>query len=221
MVAALALVAAGCQTFGVSKSEEESAADGSPADPADAAACDDCEPGCADGEREGFVDLVAEPAIAGCGGGFAVPGLLVDTAPSCDRAAGDDGDNPTGEGCNAADLCASGWHVCTSSDDVAASSADGDCTRIAPEGAGELFFATRQSGPGYQRCGEGSNDVFGCGTVGMAATASCWPLDRESWDLCSTIGDGWICGDDPEREAENASKPAAEGGGVLCCRDAG
>src|SRR5437879_2912205 len=60
--------------------------------------------GCSDGEREGFTDLARWPDIAGCSGGFTVPGLVAanpgtacglatfDTlTPSCERKAGDDG----------------------------------------------------------------------------------------------------------------------------------
>lgn len=176
-----------------------------------------CRVGCADGQREGFVDLAGEPDIAGCAGGFAIAGLLADAAPACGRAGGDDGRLPDGAGCNATDLCGLGWHVCLTAGQVA--SATGDCAGAAPEGAPPLFFATRQSGPGNAECGAGANDLFGCGNLGVAPAASCSPLDRFSNDLCAALGAPWTCGADGTSEASAVSKPGADGGGVLCCRD--
>src|SRR5262245_27652189 len=60
--------------------------------------------GCADGQREGFVDLSAYPHIAACAGGWSAPGVIGVTA-ACDHHAGDDGPDPSGVGCSAADLC--------------------------------------------------------------------------------------------------------------------
>jgi hypothetical protein len=176
-----------------------------------------CAAGCADGQREGFVDQDAEPNIAGCSGGFAVAGLLADAAPACDRAAGDDGTVPDGAGCGATDLCAAGWHVCLTPGQVA--SATGDCAGATPAGAPNLFFATRQSGPGGAECGAGANDLFGCGNLGIAPLASCAPLDRFSNNLCAALGAPWSCGTDGLNEANNVTKSGPDGGGVLCCRD--
>ncbi|HVO27938.1 MAG TPA: hypothetical protein VMW56_30375, partial [Candidatus Margulisiibacteriota bacterium] len=42
--------------------------------------------GCADGQREGFVDESAYPDIAGCGGGWSIPGIHTvnpGAAPAC------------------------------------------------------------------------------------------------------------------------------------------
>jgi hypothetical protein len=178
-----------------------------------------CRIGCADGQREGFTALMTEPDIAGCAGGFALPGLVNAAAPACDRGAGDDGDLPGGAGCNASDLCGLGWHVCASPAQVAAASSTGTCTAAAPDGAPPLFFATRQSGTGGAECNGGANDLFGCGNVGNAVAASCAPLDRTSGDLCAALAAPWSCGNDNINEAANASKPGRAGGGVLCCRD--
>lgn len=176
-----------------------------------------CQIGCADGEREGFVDVAAEPNIAGCSGGFAVAGLLADAAPSCDRGGGDDGGTPDGAGCGATDLCGAGWHVCLTPGQVA--SAAGDCAGATAVGDPALFFATRQSGPGGADCGAGANDLFGCGNLGLAPLASCAPLDRFSNDLCAALGAPWACGADGLNEAGNVTKTGPDGGGVLCCRD--
>ena len=176
-----------------------------------------CTVGCADGEREGFVDAVAQPNIAGCSGGFAVAGLLVDAPPACGRSGGDDGAFPDGTGCNATDLCGPGWHVCLTPGQVAG--AGGTCAGATVEGDPAMFFAIRQSGPGGGGCGLGANDIFGCGNLGLAPVASCAPLDRFSNDLCAALGAPWACGADNINEANNVTKGGPAGGGVLCCRD--
>ncbi|PKN55274.1 MAG: hypothetical protein CVU56_22105 [Deltaproteobacteria bacterium HGW-Deltaproteobacteria-14] len=73
--------------------------------------------GCADGTREGYVDVDAYPAIASCGGAWTLAGVYTD-GPACDRAAGNTGSNPDGTGCNVEDLCAPGWHLCDGPHDV-------------------------------------------------------------------------------------------------------
>ena len=146
--------------------------------------------GCADGQRDAFRDVASHPAIAACAGGFTNAGLSRDSSPTCERGAGDDGPNPIGRGCSASDLCAPGWHVCRSVEDVATHSPDG--CRGADDADASAFFATRQTGPGCGHCATGSdltcgstscrtgcaqtdqttNDIFGCGTLGQAAQAS-------------------------------------------------
>jgi hypothetical protein len=201
------------------------AIDGAPADGANPTSDDAgldasfADVGCADGEREGFLDLDGEPNIAGCSGGFAVAGVITVLAPGCARAAGDDGANPNGDGCNVTDLCAVGWHVCATPAEVAASSFFGTCAGAVADGAAE-FFTTRASGTGGYECNGGSNDLFGCGSTGYQPVAvSCAPLDRSSGNLCEAVAD-WNCGGgDGTNEAGLVTKPAPGSGGVLCCRD--
>lgn len=196
--------------------------------------------GCADGQRDAFRDRLRYPEIAGCAGGFGNAGLSRESSPTCARGAGDDGANPTGLGCSASDLCAPGWHVCRSAQDVATHSPDG-CA-----GAGDAdasaFYATRQTGPGCGHCATGtdpgcgsndcrpgcaqtertSNDIFGCGTLGAVPQASsCGPLDRFSQNLCGSLRPPWRCNGDPQglRESDLVVKPGPEAGGVLCCLD--
>ncbi len=219
------------------------------------------EQGCADGEREGFRDRAAYPNIAGCSGGFAIPGIHTvdpgtapacpsiatsDTAvPACGRAAGDDSANPSGAGCNVADLCAPGWHVCASADDVTENAPNG-CEGATDSGDPPLFFASRQTSNGCARCATGtatasycdsrscrpgclqtealSNDVFGCGNFGASLNnlTSCNPLNRYSDNLCDALaGSPWSCEDDGSGlcEAYVVQKSAPSHGGVLCCRD--
>jgi hypothetical protein len=175
--------------------------------------------GCSDGTREAFASVSTFPNIAACAGGWAIAGLVTTTAPACGRAAGNDSANEAGEGCNVADLCQAGWHVCTSAAEVAAKSGDGTCAGAVVEGQ-NAFFVVRESGGGNAQCGVGTNDLFGCGDVGLPPdAATCAPLDRFSNDLCSALPATWSCGADSADEANHVTKTASEGGGVLCCRD--
>ncbi|MCB9536135.1 MAG: hypothetical protein H6704_07705 [Myxococcales bacterium] len=178
--------------------------------------------GCADGEREGFTDLLAFPAIAACSGGFGVAGLEP-VEPACQRAGGDDGPNPTGAGCVVDDLCAPGWHVCADGGDVAAHlPAGATCADLAPTVGESPMFVTRQRGSntvGLSCDGLGTNDVFGCGAPPANLRPNCAPLNR-------VMGGGeaapWELG---PRAAVNITewstvrKPGPARGGVLCCAD--
>lgn len=142
------------------------------------------ETGCADGAREGFVSQADYPSIAGCAGAWSVPGITRDNlAPTCARAAGDDGSNVEGSGCSAVDLCAAGWHVCAGKDEVGRLAPAG-CADAVPAGTPDkaLLFAVRQHSTTGSECDASSNDndVFGCGNLGTLLTAdkNCAPLDR-------------------------------------------
>lgn len=220
--------------------------------------------GCADGQREGFTDLASYPNIAGCSGAWTIPSIHTEapntapacpglpttdtTTPACGHNAGDDSANPLGAGCNVADLCAPGWHVCTGADDVVQSS-DTGCSGATGPSDPPLFFATRQSSTGCGRCATGadtnpscnssscaagclqtediSNDVFGCGNFGaLSSTADCGPLDRFSSNLCSGLaGSPWSCNlptsadNNGFCEAYTVTKSNISHGGVACCRD--
>lgn len=194
--------------------------------------------GCSDGTREGFLDVVDYPKIAGCSGGFSVPGLLDAVTPTCGFAAGNSGGNPGGVGCSAADLCAPGFHICKGADDVQSRSPTG-CNGAAS--GPNLFFATGQSSTGCGLCALGTgmnpaicngcscagncaqtlltaNDLFGCGSLGSEADG-CGVLDRTSQDGCSALGAPWSCVGDGCDEANVVKKGSSAGGGVLCCRD--
>ena len=174
--------------------------------------------GCADGTREGFLSATDYPAIAACAGAWSVPGVTGTPVPTCGRAAGNAGTNASGAGCSAADLCAVGWHICAQAGEVAAHSPTG-CAGAAVDGGAPVFYASGQSGPGNATCGAGSNDLFGCGTLGEAPAADCSPLDRFGDDLCSVLGPPWMCGTDETHEADDVTKTDSTAGGVLCCSD--
>ncbi len=178
-------------------------------------------PGCADGTREGFLDGSTYPDLAACSGGFSLPGIVSPGGPRCGRQAGNTGANPGGVGCAVDDLCAEGWHVCATAAEVGARTRTG-CLDAVPISAIEpLFFATRQSGPGYAQCGPGSNDVFGCGNLGGPPAPSCAPLNAFGNDHCSLLAAPWACsgGGDGLLEAQTVVKLGPAKGGVLCCRD--
>src|SRR6185369_15471919 len=119
------------------------------------------------------------------------------STPACGRTAGDDGANPDGSGCNALDLCAVGFHICTSSAEVSLKSSTG-CMGAAV-GAAPVFFITAQSGAEARSCTPtGADDVFGCGTLGSrpVTNSNCAPLDRWSTNLCAALTAPWACGSD-------------------------
>ena len=212
-VLALTLLAAGCdQLLDIHHISPRDAADDVPDSGGDSF-------GCSDGTREGYTDLELYPNIAACGGAWSIPGVKPVQPPACDRKAGNTGDNILGDGCNVSDLCAPGWDVCSDHLDVlGAAGADG-CGDAAPQA--NQFFATRQSGPGGSKCGDGVDDVFGCGTIGIVADpATCAPLTMVSDNDCFVLRmypGGWTCTN--PGEANNILKTDPQmGGGVLCCR---
>lgn len=176
--------------------------------------------GCSDGEREGYTDRRQYPSIAACAGGFRVPG--VSTADACDNGsatdgAGDDGQNPTGEGCSLADLCAEGWHVCERPAEILNLAGGFGCI-AANETLDEQFFATQATGSGNGSCdGEGQNDIIGCGNFGADSGTECFHISRS---LSSPDGDPiWDLGESTTEEAANVIKLGPSRGGAMCCAD--
>lgn len=216
--------------------------------------------GCADGTREGFVSLNTYPRIAGCSGGWSIPGVMStnpgtapacpglathDTVtPACGRMGGDDGLNPNGSGCDVADLCAAGWHVCTGAADITSHSSTG-CTGATTADEPRLFFASRQSSNGCGDCATGtrtssdcdssscttgcaqtavtSNDLFGCGNLGATSPLNgCGPISEFSQNHCAALsGTSWSCDDGGSGlcEAYAVVHSSADFGGALCCKD--
>ena len=164
-------------------------------------------PGCADGTREGFLDLKKYPLAAGCAGAWSVKGIHAGV-PACGRKAGNDGANANGTGCNVEDLCAEGWHVCYGAKDLKERNPLG-CGGIMDGGAkSPAFYLARSSSTGAFNCSQDStkfggpgtsNDLFGCGDLGcgiaFATYPSCDPLDRASHDLCKGLRNDMACGD--------------------------
>lgn len=173
-------------------------------------AAPDLSPGCADGTVEAF-DL--GDTIAACAGGWTLPGL--GRAPNCVKPGGS-------SGCAAADLCASGWHLCTGKADVASSNR-GSCEVAFATSPGTLgFFATAQRATNGMcgadnGAGTGNDDLYGCGTAGLATT-TCGTLDRTSGNQCSALSSEWYCPAVSVGERDVVTKGAL-GGGVLCCKN--
>jgi hypothetical protein len=198
--------------------------------------------GCADGTREGFTDAMMFPNIAACSGGWSVPGVMNAglVAPACNRVSGNSSANPSGTGCNVADLCAAGWHVCNTDQDVLAHvpSIPGGficgtyaCTSAVP--GTHCFFTSGQGGAppvppnqpgGICTSGQvGPDDIVGCGIAAQIQPptnggASCVPgLDAASGELCGALPTDWHCGTNASQEAVNVTKSDALNGGALCC----
>ena len=218
------LACSGCIDWGSLYADRDAAATGADGAQMDAALS---AVGCSDGSAEA---LMAETGLAACDGAWSIPGVVNQEPPTCDRAAGNDGVRISGEGCNASDLCAVGWHVCLGAADVSAHGDDSPCADLKPpdpDGSDAFIYLTRQGGRGDEVCSpdgstEGGDDAWGCGTLGLEAT-TCPPLDRHlalgaDAGGCGTFFD---CGEDPAAEGLYVSKPDPKGGGVLCCRDDG
>jgi hypothetical protein len=178
--------------------------------------------GCSDGSRELFDETTQEPNIAGCEGGFSVPGVTTPESrePACDRKAGNNSENASGDGCSVADLCAQGWHVCDGDNDVTASVIG---STPCPSSTDPTFWITRQATDGSKQCVTGGvNNVVGCGTgVGEPAQKSCAPLNTMMlFSHCEALT-AWDCGTATEgtNESQVVTKSAFDQGGVLCCRD--
>lgn len=171
--------------------------------------------GCADGTREALLDEAMHANVAACAGGFWVAGVG-SPVPQCGRQGGNDGPRPDGMGCSIEDLCAYGWHLCTSRHEVAAAGLES----CGAERWNGQFFATGQSGEGSNTCNDtGTNDVFGCGDVGHTNISGCAPLDRSTGNLCVNLPGAWACDEDAYDEVSHLVKPGPAHGGALCCRD--
>ncbi len=171
--------------------------------------------GCADGTRDALIDQAVYPNIAACAGGFGIPGVHVD-APQCNRQGGNHGPLPDGMSCSIDDLCAAGWHLCISMEEVFAAGLV-DCGGISWN---TQFFVTRQSGEGSSTCGAtGTNDLYGCGDIGYPKIVACNPLNRSTGNLCSDLMGPWACRANAFDEANNVVKTGSDYGGALCCVD--
>jgi len=189
------------------------------------------DPGCSDGTREGYLDMVHYPYIAACAGAWDTPGLDSTDArtPQCDRRGGNDGDKPDGHGCSVADLCESGWHVCTTAHGVALAAGASACTdAVAPSGDKPVFFVTRQRATGLvcdtNMNPTGTNNLYGCGNIGSTADkTSCTPLTRMMRDSDCLMNSPWMCSDGPNGTSQDEYNIVTKGnssrGGVLCCHD--
>jgi hypothetical protein len=169
--------------------------------------------GCADGQREAFIDAAAFPRIAGCLGAW--DGLKSLRAPATRTACGDD----IGACGAPADICAAGWRVCGGSGRIA------DLTQVSADqcekaGGGRFSAAIShcetQSGCDYDKRATGDYECFKSGwcSESVCCGADCgqfgscrdgvWPGKTH---IAQGVDQG--CGATSSRRA----------GGLLCCRD--
>jgi hypothetical protein len=169
--------------------------------------------GCADGQREAFVDAAAYPTIAGCLASWAGPQSM--RAPRTGAACGDDRSPCAVPG----DACAGGWHVCGDSGAMA------DLRQISSDecemaGGGRFSAAVShciaQSGCEYDPAPEA---VYPCFDSGWCSEPVCCGAD------CGEFGN---CRDGAWPDATHIPAGIDQGcgatlsqraGGVLCCRD--
>lgn len=168
--------------------------------------------GCADGQRELFVDAARFPGIAGCLGGW--QGTKDMRARATGGACGDD----SGECAVPADLCAPGWRLCGATGAIA------DLKQVTGEecataGGGRfsaaLSHCETQSGCTYDTRPDGD---YGCFKRGWCSETVCCGADCGALGACTdgvwpgkthiAIGQDQGCGATSSRRA----------GGVLCCR---
>jgi hypothetical protein len=169
--------------------------------------------GCADGQREAFVDLATYPNIAGCLASWS--GALSLRAPRMGQACGDD----TGTPCaSPADVCAPGWHVCAADGVVA------DLKQVSPEqcahaGGGRfsagMSHCTTQSGCEYDLS---ANAKYPCFNSGWCSEPVCCGDDCGDFGSCT--GGVW-------KDATHIAQGTDQGcgastsqraGGILCCK---
>jgi hypothetical protein len=168
--------------------------------------------GCADGQREAFVDRGAYPKIAGCLATW--PGALSLRATRAGKPCGDDAGGCT----SPADACGPGWHVC------AADGAVADLKQISPD-----------------QCAHAGGGRFSAGMSHCTAQVDCkydaapgasYPCFASGWcsePVCcgDDCGDFGSCRDGVWPGATHIAQGTDQGcaastsrraGGILCCK---
>lgn len=182
--------------------------------------------GCSDGTREAFTSTNTHPNIAGCSGGWSIPGVTTQASlvPTCNRNSGNSSNNQAGTGCSVEDLCAVGWHVCNDAQEVGMRSGTGKCDTISMLSSTN-FWTTRQSMDQNLNCAPNSHNNFvGC-TLGNLGTLQpgqgCAPLDSAMYYASCQANPPWQCGNQntAQNEADLVTKTGSDHGGVICCRN--
>jgi hypothetical protein len=167
--------------------------------------------GCADGQREAFVDAAKFPKVAGCIGEW--PDLANLRAAPTGGTCGDD----LGPCAVPADACASGWHVCGASGQIAEVAAIGgpECEQA---GGGKFVAAishcATQSGCNYADASTGS---YQCFEKGWCSEAVCCGTGCGVGVCPSGV---WV---DQTRIAKGTDQGcgamrASRARGILCCK---
>ena len=170
--------------------------------------------GCADGQREGFLDDAQFPTVAGCLGVW--PGTVSLRATATGQACGDDGATCT----SPADLCATGWHVCGG-----AAGGLAEIRRVTAEqcenaGGGRYSFASShcKTNEGCVYASGPQDQAYPCMADGWCSESICCGAGCPSFGDCPdggwpakthiAIGTDQGCGRTSARRA----------GGVICCK---
>lgn len=175
--------------------------------------------GCSDGEREGFVDQIAFPRIAGCAATWSgTPSLRAPTLP---MPCGDD----LGACAAPAAACAIGWHLCGTSGDPAELTSRITAAQCLDAGGapGTSFIAAMDH---CAACDDGciaSSEchyaaTYGCATTTYCAEAVCCGTMCGGMNMCR---DG-IYGMNTHTNRSNCGASlgsSADQTGVLCCAD--
>jgi hypothetical protein len=168
--------------------------------------------GCADGQREAFVDDASHPGIAGCLAAW--PGTPSLRSAPTGAACGDDG----GECASPGDACAPGWHVCGASGAVAdLKQVSGDQCEHAGGGrfSAAISHCLTQEGCQYDHAASAS---YACFESGWCSEPVCCGDDCGDFGACTDgvwdkqthipVGTDQGC----------ARASSARAGGILCCR---
>ena len=206
-LAAVLLVAAACGRVSF-----KTAIDAAPLDAASLDAVTISVVGCADGHREGYLDIARFARIAACNAIW-VGELDLRAAPTGEQCG-----NDLGPCTVPADACAPGWHICARSGDVTELQVldVSECDNLV---VGRYVAAsTHCSGPAP--CAYSPLQMFECptGTGGPCTQPICCGTDC-AVPACS---DGvWAGGTRENTFVANgcANTLAADQNGVLCCRD--
>jgi hypothetical protein len=168
--------------------------------------------GCADGQREAFVDAAAFPNIAGCVASW--PGKPSLRTPSTGKTCGDD----AGECPSPGDACAPGWRVC------GANGATADLLQVSDQqceqaGGGRFSAAIshcmKQSGCVYDNSATAN---YPCFDSGWCSEPVCCGSDCGQFGACT---DGIWKGKThiPVGTDQGCGKASsARAGGILCCK---
>ena len=170
--------------------------------------------GCADGQREAFADLKANPRIAGCMGKW-TEGKSLRDAPT-GKACGDDG-----EACAVpSDVCAEGWHVCGATGEPKDLRDRSNAPSCANAGPGRLNAALSHSP---------TDEIDPCPTITASTKLPCVQAGLGAEPVC--CGNDCLkgkCTDGVWKGKTKISRGTSEGcgavtsdrnGGVLCCAD--
>jgi hypothetical protein len=169
--------------------------------------------GCADGQREAFVDLAQNGRIAGCIASW--DGAHSLRAPQTGAACGDD----RGPCAVPADACAPGWRVCASNGAVADLLQIGSGERCEQAGGGRfsagMSHCLSQEGCQYDPSPQGN---YPCFESGWCSEPVCCGADCGDFGACT--GGVW-----PElthiaqgMDQGCAAQTSQRAGGVLCCK---